>query len=160
MTPAHLRLPAASTVPYEVMLLFPQDRLERLKVGSTDDTVPIDSGRLERIHSILGEMSARARPPPTSASSQRHIKCGTRERPWIWRRESSRLDEMLQKRGRWPTLVSLRDVKHGLNDTAAALFEDTTPRTAHISRVCVVAYSARLLHSCALRSVFFDTQAL
>ena len=128
--------PAAISVPHLVVLLFPQENRQRSKVGAADDTVAIDSGRINwrrRVFPVLANHGSSR--PLFQTDYQSFLEVSRKAAnnidieavPYQVRHSGLSLDlaqgvsdiTSCQKRGRWATMTSLkRHEKHGrLNDT-------------------------------------------
>ena len=128
--------PTQQGVPHWVVLLFPDAGVERSKVGSSDDTIPLDSRRMPWIGAVCQSLAVG--PPEEKVFKQdypafaRSFKVAARALgidlvPYQMRHSGASLDrakglrtlEATQKRGRWTSLASVRRYeKHGrLNDT-------------------------------------------
>ena len=100
LTGQSLLPPAASAVPCWVVLLLAQENRQRSKVGTADDTVAIDSGRVnwtQRVFPVL----ARTNKSPTTSRSSRYsgerpttlgskrclTRCGIQGLRWTSRRD-------------------------------------------------------------------------
>ena len=128
--------PATSAVPHLVVLLFPRKNRQRSKVGAADDTVAIDSGRvnwMQRVFPVLANQEPSRPMFQTDYQSFLEVlrratnNIGIEAVPYRMRDSGPSLDlaqrirdiTSCQKRGRWATMTSLKGYeKHGrLNDT-------------------------------------------
>ena len=136
LTGQSLLPPATSAVPHWVVLLFPQENRQRSKVGAADDTVAIDSGRVNWMQRVFPVLANRQKSQPLFQTDYQSFlevfrratnNIGIEAVPYQMRHSGPSLDlaqgirdiTSCQKLGFWATMTSLkRYEKHGrLNDT-------------------------------------------
>ncbi len=137
LTPASFLGPAPSAVKDWVVLLFPQEKARRSKVGESDDTIALDSGRFGWLQHVCRELAGRRprdKPLMTMSYGQFLSVFGLAAAnlnieavPYQARHSGASIDraegrrslESCQKRGRWASFKSVRRYeKHGrLNQT-------------------------------------------
>ena len=136
LTGQSLPSPTTSAVPHWVVLLFPQENRQRSKVGAADDTVAIDSARVNWMQRVFPVLANQQKFQPLFQTDHQSFfevfrratnNIGIYAVPYQMRHSGPSLDLVqgirditsCRKRGRWATMTSLkRYEKHGrLNDT-------------------------------------------
>ena len=126
LTPASFLEPSAHAVQNWVILLFPQEKVARSKVGDSDDTIPLDSARSLWMAPVFAAL-CRHRPASSRLLNMSYLQYLTLFRtavgnlgldvvPYQGRHSGASLDrgegrrslEAVQKRGRWASQRSVR----------------------------------------------------
>ncbi|CAK0906248.1 unnamed protein product, partial [Prorocentrum cordatum] len=136
--------PCSHAVDNWVLLLFPESGTARSKTGSSDDSIPIDSGRMAWMHHIYRALRDRGSSQPLLGLTYPQFlalfrraahNIGVDAVPYQGRHSGASLDrasnrrtqEEVQKRGRWATLTSVKRYEKAgrLNESWEGLSELT-----------------------------------